>query len=88
NIKLVSSSLMALVCFAIFSLQIDTSLAFVQQFSLITTPSSATSFDEIFFIDSQLPRLAMAILVGAMLGLVGSLMQQLTQNNLTSPLTL
>ncbi len=88
NIKLVSSSLMALVCFAIFSLQIDTSLAFDQQFSLITTPSSATSFDEIFFIDSQLPRLAMAILVGAMLGLVGSLMQQLTQNNLTSPLTL
>ncbi len=88
NIKLVSSSLIALICFAIFSLQIDTSLAFGQQFSLITTPSSATSFDEIFFIDSQLPRLAMAILVGAMLGLVGSLMQQLTQNNLTSPLTL
>ncbi|KAB0465500.1 Fe(3+)-hydroxamate ABC transporter permease FhuB [Vibrio kanaloae] len=88
NIKLVSSSLMALVCFAIFSLQIDTSLAFSQQFSLIMTPSSATSFDEIFFIDSQLPRLAMAILVGSMLGLVGSLMQQLTQNNLTSPLTL
>ncbi|GAK16734.1 ferrichrome transport system permease protein FhuB [Vibrio sp. JCM 19053] len=30
----------------------------------------------------------MTLLVGAMLGLTGSLMQQLTQNNLTSPLTL
>ncbi len=88
NIKMLVPSLIAIFSFALFSLQIDTSLTLSAQLSLLTAPSSATSFAEIFFVDSQLPRLAMTVLVGAMLGLVGSLMQQLTQNNLTSPLTL
>ena len=88
NIKLISPSVIAVFCFALLSLQIDTSLSLSAQIELLLTPSSAASFAEIFFVDSQLPRLAMAILVGSMLGLVGSLMQQLTQNNLTSPLTL
>ena len=88
NIKLISPSVIAVFCFALLSLQIDTSLSLSAQIELLLTPSSAASFAEIFFVDSQLPHLAMAILVGSMLGLVGSLMQQLTQNNLTSPLTL
>ncbi|NOH97354.1 Fe(3+)-hydroxamate ABC transporter permease FhuB [Vibrio sp. 99-70-13A1] len=88
NIRTLMLSLIAVFGFALFSLQIDTSLSPSEQFGLLTAPSSATNFAEIFFVNSQLPRFAMAILVGAMLGLVGSLMQQLTQNNLTSPLTL
>ncbi len=48
----------------------------------------AESFAEVALLHAHLPRLVMALLVGAMLGMVGSLMQQLTQNPLTSPLTL
>ncbi|NOI14216.1 Fe(3+)-hydroxamate ABC transporter permease FhuB [Vibrio hepatarius] len=70
------------------SLQIDTDLHLNQQWQLLVSPNSAHSFADIFFVESQLPRLAVTLLVGAMLGMVGSLMQQLTQNNLTSPLTL
>ena len=82
-----------LLCFIIFlvsivSLQIDTSLNLSDQWTLIQSPQLAHSFSDVFFIHSQLPRLCVAILVGSILGLVGSLMQQLTQNNLTSPLTL
>ncbi|MDR9828999.1 Fe(3+)-hydroxamate ABC transporter permease FhuB [Vibrio sp. FNV 38] len=47
-----------------------------------------TSFEWMTFYEATLPRLSMAIMVGAMLGLVGSLFQQLTQNRLMSPLTL
>lgn len=77
-----------LVLVSIASLQIDTSLSFSSQWQLLHSPSFASSFIDVFFIHSQLPRLCIAILVGGLLGLVGSLMQQLTQNNLTSPLTL
>ncbi len=48
----------------------------------------ADAFAEIRFQQSTLPRIAMALLVGAALGLAGSLMQQVTQNRLASPLTL
>ncbi|MGE6242908.1 Fe(3+)-hydroxamate ABC transporter permease FhuB [Ectopseudomonas guguanensis] len=37
---------------------------------------------------SALPRLSMALLVGAALGLSGSLLQQITQNRLVSPMTI
>lgn len=70
------------------SLQIDTSLSLSSQWQLLLYPQFADSFADVFFVHSQLPRLCIAILVGGVLGLVGSLMQQLTQNNLTSPLTL
>jgi iron complex transport system permease protein len=46
------------------------------------------SFEWTTFIDASLPRLVMALAVGGMFGLVGSLFQQLTQNRLMSPLTL
>lgn len=73
---------------ATLSLQIETGLSLATQWQLINSPESAYSFSEVFFTYSQLPRVCITILVGATLGLVGSLMQQLTQNSLTSPLTL
>lgn len=72
----------------LLSVQIDTDLLWPKQWHLMFAPNDAVTFADIFFVESQLPRLAVTLLVGAMLGLVGSLMQQLTQNNLTSPLTL
>ncbi|PLX64830.1 MAG: Fe(3+)-hydroxamate ABC transporter permease FhuB, partial [Vibrio alginolyticus] len=73
---------------SVFSLQIDTNLSLFEQWQLLTKPEVASEFRDVFFTQAQLPRLSMTLLVGAMLGLTGSLMQQLTQNNLTSPLTL
>ena len=73
---------------SIFSLQLDTSLSLGAQWGLLTKADLASEFRDVFFLQSQLPRLCITLLVGAMLGLTGSLMQQLTQNHLTSPLTL
>lgn len=73
---------------ALVSLQIDTDLQLGQQWALSFDINSAESFADFNFAYAQLPRAIIAIVVGAMLGLVGSLMQQLTQNPLTSPLTL
>lgn len=74
------------------SFQWNATLSLPQQIDailqVISNPSSLDDFDKIIFIESQLPRLVMAILIGGMLGLVGSLMQQLTQNSLVSPMTL
>lgn len=46
------------------------------------------SFDAFFFAYGTLPRLAAAVFGGMILGLVGSLLQQITLNPLASPLTL
>ncbi|WP_144431645.1 iron chelate uptake ABC transporter family permease subunit, partial [Jannaschia seosinensis] len=46
------------------------------------------SFPEARFLHADLPRMAMALLAGVALGVAGSLMQQVTQNRLASPLTL
>ncbi len=87
-----SFTFIALVIFAIISAQIDTQISLAQQWYLLVNFADrltlATSFDAIMFTESQLPRIVMAVMVGAMLGLVGSLMQQLTQNPLVSPMTL
>ncbi|PZR00108.1 MAG: Fe(3+)-hydroxamate ABC transporter permease FhuB [Cereibacter sphaeroides] len=45
-------------------------------------------FPEVRFVFGEAPRLVMAVLIGAALGLAGSLMQQLTQNALVSPMTM
>ncbi|EKO3470036.1 Fe(3+)-hydroxamate ABC transporter permease FhuB [Vibrio fluvialis] len=79
---------MLLAAAALASLQFNQSLALSHQWSLIGSPQLAESFDDFNFAYAQLPRLVMTLIVGAMLGLVGSLMQQLTQNSLTSPLTM
>jgi iron complex transport system permease protein len=73
---------------SVLSLQLDTNLTLAEQWHLLTQQYLASEFRDVFFLQSQLPRLCITLLVGAMLGLTGSLMQQLTQNNLTSPLTL
>ncbi|MEM7258379.1 MAG: Fe(3+)-hydroxamate ABC transporter permease FhuB [Pseudomonadota bacterium] len=52
------------------------------------TGSEADGFSEIQFLYSDLPRSVLALFVGAALGINGSVMQQLTQNPLASPLTL
>jgi len=46
------------------------------------------SFADVQFLHAALPRLVMALLCGAALGLAGSLFQQITQNPLAAPLTL
>ncbi|WP_375260770.1 Fe(3+)-hydroxamate ABC transporter permease FhuB [Palleronia sp.] len=45
-------------------------------------------FAEVRFLYASLPRAAMAVIAGIALGVAGSLMQQVTQNRLASPLTL
>ncbi|MGK9065350.1 Fe(3+)-hydroxamate ABC transporter permease FhuB [Stutzerimonas chloritidismutans] len=52
------------------------------------SPPADGSFDALEFGLSVLPRLVMALLVGAALGVSGSVLQQLTQNRLASPMTL
>lgn len=68
-------------------LQLDTPLSLHQQWLLIAgrTPEQ---FQEFVYLFATLPRLAMALMVGASLGLAGSLLQQVTRNPLLSPLTL
>ncbi|KJY84377.1 Fe3+-siderophore ABC transporter permease [Vibrio galatheae] len=77
-----------MILLGVVSLQIDTRLSLSSQWQLVVQPEAANDFRDVFFVQAQLPRLCITLLVGAMLGLTGSLMQQLTQNNLTSPLTL
>ncbi|WKY60492.1 Fe(3+)-hydroxamate ABC transporter permease FhuB [Vibrio sp. SNU_ST1] len=65
----------------------------LQQVSLISDSATFNSmvddsFELMALIYVNLPRLAMAILVGGTLGTIGSLFQQLTQNRMMSPLTL
>lgn len=79
---------MLLAAAALASLQFNQPLVLSHQWSLIGSPQLAESFDDFNFTYAQLPRLVMTLIVGAMLGLVSSLMQQLTQNSLTSPLTM
>lgn len=50
-------------------------------------PGSAESFDAYCYVHGTLPRFVMSLIGGALLGLTGSLMQQLTRNPMASPLT-
>lgn len=87
-----SLTVLTLLTFATISAQIDTQMTLSQQWHLLVNfadrQALTTNFEAIMFTESQLPRIVMAVMVGAMLGLVGSLMQQLTQNPLVSPMTL
>ncbi|ROS00151.1 iron complex transport system permease protein [Sinobacterium caligoides] len=84
----------AILLFAMLLLaaQIGTPLSLAEQWQLTASKLfhglNPDSFDGLLFVESQLPRLMIAVMVGATLGLVGSLMQQITQNHLVSPLTL
>ncbi|WP_432452104.1 MULTISPECIES: Fe(3+)-hydroxamate ABC transporter permease FhuB [unclassified Agarivorans] len=68
-------------------LQIGEAPSLFRQLSLIHHWQSQ-QFSEVMFLYASLPRLSLAIIVGGVLGLVGSLLQQLTQNYLLSPMTL
>jgi len=68
-------------------LQLGEAPTLAKQFSLLTY-GQADEFVEVLFLHVTLPRLCLALMVGAVLGLVGSLLQQLTQNRLLSPMTL
>lgn len=88
NIKQFTFYLLAILLLSFISLQSDNSLSLSHQLYLLGNFNTATPFSDVFFLHAQLPRLAMTIVIGGLFGVVGSLMQQLTQNNLTSPLTL
>lgn len=57
------------------------------QFIAVLMGSADASFDALQFHLLALPRLVMALLVGMAMGLSGSVLQQLTQNRLVSPMT-
>ncbi|MDB5658862.1 MAG: transport system permease protein [Cypionkella sp.] len=72
-------------CAAHVMLAVDLPLARMAQ---LLTGAEPQDFADAVFVQGELPRLVMAALVGAALGLAGSLMQQLTQNALVSPMTM
>ncbi|MBR9883275.1 MAG: Fe(3+)-hydroxamate ABC transporter permease FhuB [Oceanospirillales bacterium] len=78
---------LALVIAVAGHLQTGSELALMHQLSLIGGHPFETVYDYAFYYGS-LPRTAMAILIGAALGISGSLLQQLTGNRLLSPMTL
>ncbi|MGF1694335.1 Fe(3+)-hydroxamate ABC transporter permease FhuB [Vibrio lamellibrachiae] len=84
--------LLSLLALTIGQLGWSTDLSFANQIQLIGSLSfnfdDYEDFDAILFTQSSLPRYVMGLMVGAVLGLVGSVLQQLTQNTLVSPLTL
>lgn len=86
-IKAYSISLGALLLGLVLSLVFGSDLAFQRQWQLIGGVEPE-QFIDFAYLYSLLPRMTMALMVGASLGLVGSLMQQLTQNPLLSPLTM
>lgn len=72
----------------LLSLQIDSDLSLSLQWQILLTQNVAQSYEQIDWAYSRLPRLVMALLVGACMGLIGSVIQQLTRNSLLSPATL
>ncbi|MBJ7536368.1 Fe(3+)-hydroxamate ABC transporter permease FhuB [Marinomonas transparens] len=68
-------------------LQTDSPLTFATQWAIVQG-NITQDFDQVDWAFSRLPRLAMALLVGAAMGLIGSVIQQLTRNPLLSPVTL
>ncbi|PSL14635.1 iron complex transport system permease protein [Marinobacterium halophilum] len=76
-----------LLAMAVVQLQIDTQLPLHVQWQLLlgAEPANFAGYQYWF---SSLPRVAMALLVGGVMGLTGSLLQQLLQNPLVSPMTI
>jgi len=72
----------------VLSLQIDSDLSLWQQGQILISQELDQSYEQIDWAYSRLPRLVMALLVGACMGLIGSVIQQLTRNPLLSPATL
>ena len=85
--RLQYGAIIALCLFAFSFLQIDSNLSLMTQWQILQGHVEQ-DFDQIDWAFSRLPRLAMALLVGACIGLIGSVIQQLTRNPLLSPTTL
>ncbi|WP_024586849.1 Fe(3+)-hydroxamate ABC transporter permease FhuB [Aliihoeflea sp. 2WW] len=79
--------LIALVAATLIHLGVSSPLPLAQKWALATSVAPDL-FEEVRFYHSVLPRLAMALLAGAALGLSGAIMQEATQNRLASPMTL
>ena len=82
-----TASVLLLLIIAALHLQIETHLTPGAQWRLLLgeTPDGFAGYQYWF---SSLPRVVMALLVGAVMGLTGSVLQQLLQNPLVSPMTL
>lgn len=80
-------AIIALCVFAFSFLQLDNALSFSTQWQILQG-HVGQDFAQVDWAYSRLPRLVMALLVGATFGLVGSIIQQLTRNPLLSPSTL
>lgn len=78
--------LLCMLLMALWHNRIGNPLPAATQWALLTR--APLDFTELQWWHASLPRLVMALLVGAALGFSGSLLQQLTQNRLVSPMTL
>ncbi|WP_297574997.1 Fe(3+)-hydroxamate ABC transporter permease FhuB [uncultured Deefgea sp.] len=76
-----------IVLLALTHLQLATPLSVTEQWQAYWQPQP-THIEQIIFLNADLPRTLLAILLGAAMALSGSLLQQLTQNPLASPMTL
>ncbi len=94
-----SLQILLLMLLSLLYLQIATPLSITDQlhtlsnaapltFEQIKTPSSQLSFEQIEYLHGSWPRLILALVLGAALAVSGSLLQQLTQNILVSPMTI
>jgi iron complex transport system permease protein len=79
-------TLLLIVALAVLHLALGSPLTLAAQWQLLGTPLAGLNDYQTFY--ASWPRLLMALLVGLALGVSGSLIQQLTQNRLMSPMTL
>lgn len=79
--------LAALALLVLAYLRASTPLSWPEQWAQWVDPHDER-LEQLLYSLSILPRLSMALLVGGAMGLAGSLLQQLTQNHLVSPMTI
>ncbi|MFC1456518.1 MULTISPECIES: Fe(3+)-hydroxamate ABC transporter permease FhuB [Microvirga] len=82
-------ALMALALILTFLLHVElgSGIDFLRRLELLGGGEPA-SFEDVRFLFSALPRAVITVMIGASLGLVGSVLQQAFQNRLVSPMTL
>lgn len=79
--------LLAALLAAVLHLQLGTPLSLSAQWNTLWSPAPS-QLEQIIYLNADWPRTIVAILLGAAMALSGSLLQQLTQNPLASPMTL
>lgn len=79
-------TLLALLPLMLVHLWLAAEVAPLELWALLGAPAQSFAFLQLQL--SALPRLSIALLTGAALGLSGSLLQQITQNRLVSPMTI